>query len=162
MACYLRWFLISYVKLQKSPLLHKPSTETPKGWKLAALFLTKQRNLQDRKENVSKKGWQGCKICMQKAPNKSCSSYSREQPQASNNFHPNHFYSFSPQAWCIHTGCECPDPINMSQVIMSSGENMPQRTDICNTFKGSGNFKNACLYPNFGKQYVTRQQEERC
>lgn len=57
-------------------------------------------------------------------------------------------------AWYIHTGGECPGPINMSHVVMSSGENMSQSTDICNKSEGSSNFKNACLHPNFGKQNV--------
>ena len=142
---------------ERTSLPHKPGTETPRGWKLAAWLLTKQRNQErDGEEEDSKEGGGGV-MCMHKAPNRSRSSYSREQPQASSNFHPNHFCSFSPHAWYKHTGCECPDPINMSHVIMSSGETVSQRTDIYNKFKGSSHFKNAHLHPNFGKQNVTRR-----
>lgn len=56
-----------------------------------------------------------------------------------------------------YTRLRMPDPINMSHVSMSSGENMSQRTGICNKFKGSSNFKYACLHPNLGKRNITRQ-----
>jgi len=69
---------------EHTSLPRKPGTETPRGWKLAAWLLTKQRTQErDREEKASKEGWWGYKICKQKDPNKSCSSYIREQPQAS-------------------------------------------------------------------------------
>lgn len=79
-------------------------TETSREWNLTALFLTKQRNIQEREDNSSEEGWQGCNICMEKAPNKSCGSYSREQPQAGNNFHPIISAVSHPRP-DVHTGC---------------------------------------------------------
>lgn len=49
-------------------LPHKSSTETPRGWHLAALFLTKQRNLQERGENGSMEGWRGVKYTCKELP----------------------------------------------------------------------------------------------
>ena len=49
-------------------LPRKPGTETPRGWKLGAWLLTKQRTQErDREEKASKEGWWGCKISWEPA-----------------------------------------------------------------------------------------------
>lgn len=52
---------------ERTSLPHKPGTETPRGWKLAAWLLTKQRNQErDGEEEVSKEGGGGVKYACTK------------------------------------------------------------------------------------------------